>query len=144
MQVTSVYISNRKKKTEGKGFQVSWILHRVPCYKTRLNHSKKYHSKKDFLLHKMYLKPNTNNFPIMLLPEKSPHLLSHPHPLHLIFISPKHMKLIPRANLWVAKPTAIQKQVKSSAHSNKVLYGGGSIQDLRQGRCTGRKTIKIW
>lgn len=87
----------------------------------------------------MYLKPNTNNFPIILFPEKS-HLLSHPHPLHFVFISPKHMKLIPRANLWVAKPTATQKQVKSSAHSNKVLYRRGSIQDIRQGRCTGRKT----
>lgn len=52
------------------------------------------------------------------------------------------MKLIPRAKPWVAKPTATQKQVKSSAHSNKILYGRGRIQDIRQGRGTGRKTPK--
>lgn len=84
----------------------------------------------------MYLKPNTNNFPIILFPEKSPHLLTHPHPLHFVFISPKHMKLIPRANLWVAKPTATQKQVKS-AH-NKVLYRWGRIQD-KEGVQAGRQ-----
>lgn len=104
----SIHFKQKEKNPEGKGFQDTWPLHQLPCYKTRLNHSKKHHSKKDFLLHKMYSKPNTNNFPVISFPEKSPHLLSHPHPLHLVFISPKHMKLIPRANLWVAKPTATQ------------------------------------
>lgn len=144
MQGTSVYISNKQKKKspEGKGFQDTWTLHQLPRYKTTWNHSSATVKKISFYITGIQSQTQTT-FPLFCF-QRNLHLPSHPHPLHFVFISPKHRKLIPRANLWVAKPTATQKQVKSSAHSNKILYGRGRIQDIRQGRGTGRKTTKIW